>query len=53
MAVDKVENTMVRPSETELGQNGIGLSREIPVGKEEQLDECNELLLIFALEVAR
>ena len=43
MAVDEVQHPVVRPPEPVLGQDGIGLAREIAIGEEQQLDEGDEL----------
>ena len=38
--VDKVQNPMVRSSETILVKDGVRIGREIPVGEEQMLDDC-------------
>src|SRR5512145_1857476 len=39
MTLDEVQNAMVGAAETKLGEDGIGIAREIAVGEKKQLDD--------------
>ena len=43
MAVDEVQHAVMRAPEAELGQDGVGLAREVAIGEEQQLDEGDEM----------
>ena len=43
MAIDEMQDPVVCASEPELGQDGVGLAREIAIGEEQQFDEGDEL----------
>src|SRR5690606_39729648 len=49
MAIDEVQNTMMRPAEAELSQHRIGLAGKVAIGEEEQLDGSNEILPLNGL----
>ncbi len=39
VAIDEVQHAVVGAAEAELGEDGIGVAREIAVGEEQQLDD--------------
>ena len=39
IAVDEMQNAVVRPPEGELGQHFIGIANEVAIGEEEKFDE--------------
>ena len=42
IAVDEVENAVMRPAQSELGKHRVRLPREVAIGKEQQLDDRDE-----------
>jgi hypothetical protein len=52
LATNEVEHTVVRATESELGQHGIGLGGEIAIGKEQEFDERDERILVTTFSAA-
>src|SRR5690606_38880706 len=43
VAVHEMQHAMMGPAEPVLGEHGVGIACEVPVGEEQKLDMCDEV----------
>jgi hypothetical protein len=46
IAIDEMQHPMVRPAEVEFLQHVVGIGHEVPVGKEQKLDQVPDRLAL-------